>query len=125
MADDILDLRTRIAEFAEAREWGPFHTPRNLILALSGEVGELAAIVQWLTDEQVERGLAAESKTRSQLSDEMADVFIYLLRLADVCGIDVVREAFEKIDRNEYRYPQDLVRGSAVKYTELMSPVDR
>jgi NTP pyrophosphatase (non-canonical NTP hydrolase) len=119
MTDQVTALRARIRSFAEARDWTTFHKPRNLVLALTGEVGEMAAIIQWLTDDEVQDGLARSSDLRHQLSDEMADVLIYLLRLADVCDVDLLAEAFAKIERNESRYPVHLSKGSARKYNEL------
>jgi NTP pyrophosphatase (non-canonical NTP hydrolase) len=99
------ELRDRLREFATARDWGPAHTPRNLALALTGEVGEVAAELQWVPDHQIAAHLA-DAGARSRLADELADVLIYLIRLADVCGIDPLQAAYLKIDRNEGRYPR-------------------
>lgn len=104
--------------FAEARDWQQFHTPKNLAMALGGEVGELLAELQWLDDAAVAEGLASEG-LRERLSDEAADVLLYLIRLADVCGINLVEAAQAKVERNESRYPEDLARGTAAKYTAL------
>jgi NTP pyrophosphatase (non-canonical NTP hydrolase) len=97
-------LRDRLREFASARDWEPAHTPRNLALALAGEVGEVAAELQWVPDHQIAAHLA-DADARRRLADELADVLIYLVRLADVCGIDPLQAAYLKIDRNEDRYP--------------------
>lgn len=104
-------LQARLHTFAEARDWQPFHTPKNLVMALAGEVGELIEIFQWLTPEEatvVMAGLRA-----GDVEDELADVFIYLVRLADVLGVDLVATAETKLARNERRYPADEVRGHA------------
>lgn len=118
MTHDLQELSARIEAFAERRDWAQFHTPRNLTLALVGEVGELAAELQWLTDDEVAAALDDEHK-RSRIEDELADVMIYLLRLADRCGVDLGEAAHAKITRNETRYPADLARGSAAKHSDL------
>jgi len=118
MSDKLSDLQQRITAFSAARDWDQFHTPKNLTLALMGEVGELAAELQWLTDEQVTEALAADH-SRDRIGAEMADVLIYLLMLADRSDIDLVDAAVRKIEKNEIRYPRDRARGSAAKYTDL------
>lgn len=95
---------SRLRAFAAVRRWEPFHTPRNLLMALTGEVGELVAELQWLTDAEADPG-AWDDPLRSRVSDELADVLLYLLRFADVCGIDPAAAAHAKIDRNEARFP--------------------
>ena len=113
----VRQLQLLLAAFAEARDWRQFHTPRNLALALVGEVGELAALLQWLSDEEVEVWLNDE-RGREKLAAEMADVFAYLLRLADVANVDLAAALRNKTLLNEARYPQDRARGSAAKYTQ-------
>jgi len=98
------EIRDRLRRFAEARDWGPFHTPRNLALALCGEAGELAAELQWVADDHVAEHLR-DPEAFARLADEVADVAIYLVRLADVCGIDLQAAVHAKIDRNESRFP--------------------
>jgi dCTP diphosphatase len=105
MSDSLVGLRDRLRAFADARDWPRFHTARNLALALAGEVGELAAELQWVADSEVARHLA-DRNAKARLADEVADVLIYLTRFADVCGIDLVSEAHAKIDRNEQRFPR-------------------
>ena len=97
MPDSFISLRDRLRAFADARNWPRYHTPRNLALALAGEVGELA-------DSEVADHLA-DPDAKARLADEVADVLIYLTRFADVCGIDLLSEAHAKIDRNETRFP--------------------
>lgn len=98
------DLCDRLREFAAARDWQQYHTPKNLVMALSGEVGELAALFQWLTPEQSAQW-RDDPDLAADVQDELADVVIYLVRLADVLGIDLLDAAKAKIDRNEIRFP--------------------
>ena len=115
MSEALHALQQRVAEFAAAREWEPFHSPKNLAMALSVEAAELVEEFQWLTEEQ-SRALDAERRERVRL--ELADVFIYLLRIADKLGVDLVAAANDKIVLNEKKYPAERVRGDARKYTE-------
>jgi NTP pyrophosphatase (non-canonical NTP hydrolase) len=115
--ESVEKLSQLVRAFAEARDWGQFHTPRNLVLALAGEVGELAALLQWTPDDGIEAWLSDDSN-RSALEAEMADVFAYLLRLADVAGVDLAAALSAKTQLNETRYPQDRAKGSAEKYTK-------
>jgi len=100
---EIEDLKKRVTDFAQSRNWEKFHTPKNLAMAVAGEAGELAAEFQWLTPEE------SAALTKDQLKAvelEMADVAIYLLRLADVLGVDIAGAVKEKIELNEGRFPQ-------------------
>jgi dCTP diphosphatase len=119
VADSIRDLRAELLEFAQERDWLKFHTPKNLAMALGGECGELMALLQWRTDAEIADLLAGGGDLSTRLSDELADVLIYLIRLADVTGIDLIAAVREKIGRNHLRYPSDVVRGRAVKYTDV------
>lgn len=105
--------------FADERDWDQFHTPRNLAMALAGEVGELLAELQWATDEQVLTAMRSDAPLRQRIEAELADVLNYLVRLADVMEVDLLEVAERKIDENEKRYPPELARGSTRKYTEL------
>ncbi|PRX47887.1 NTP pyrophosphatase (non-canonical NTP hydrolase) [Prauserella shujinwangii] len=98
------ELIQRLRDFADARDWNPYHTPKNLVMALSGEVGELTALFQWLTPEEAAAAMD-EPGLRAEVLDEIADVTLYLLRLADVLGVDLLAAADAKIDRNEHRFP--------------------
>lgn len=98
------DLTQRLRDFAAARDWEPFHTPKNLTMALSGEAGELTALFQWLTPEE-SAAWRADPAREFNVEDEIADVTLYLLRLADVLGIDLIAAANAKVDRNEKRFP--------------------
>lgn len=115
---DLSEVVARLRQFAAERDWDQFHSPRNLLLALTGEVGELASLVQWRTDAEVEQMLA-DQDGRRQLEEEVADVAIYLLRLADVCGIDLLSAVTDKIAVNARKYPVEKSKGSARKYTEF------
>ncbi len=107
--DRLTELRRRVAEFAAARDWDQFHSPKNLAMALSVEASELLEEFQWLTEQQ-SRSLDQERLERVRL--EMADVLIYLLRLADKLDVDLPRAAADKLVLNEQKYPADRVRGS-------------
>jgi dCTP diphosphatase len=117
---DLDAIRTRLRDFVAARQWESIHSPKNLAMALTGEAGELVALFQWLSDDEIRKTLPKED-FRRQVSDELADVLIYLIRLADVCQIDLLMEAWAKIDRNEERYPVELARGNPAKYTAYSS----
>lgn len=110
--DPIDELQQRLRDFASERDWEQFHTPKNLAMAVSVEAAELLELFQWLTPQQ-SVDFAEEPEKREQAAAEIADVAIYLLRLADVLGIDVVAAVREKIDDNARRYPADVVRGRA------------
>ncbi|KAM7480067.1 hypothetical protein LguiA_028280 [Lonicera macranthoides] len=100
----LYELRDRLAEFARVRGWDQYHSPRNLLLALVGEVGELSEIFQWKGE--VERGLpnwSAEDK--EHLEEELSDVLLYLVQLSDVCGLDLGQAALSKIVKNAHKYP--------------------
>ena len=115
---DIRELQDRQKLFAKERNWEQFHSPKNLVMALSGEVGELAEVFQWLNEEQSYL-VTDDSEKMKQAGEEIADIFLYLIRLADQLGIDVLEEAKEKMKKNEGKYPVDQCYGSAKKYTEL------
>eukprot|EP00762_Andalucia_godoyi_P000342 ANDGO_03079.mRNA.1 uncharacterized protein len=119
----ITDLRDELRRFAAERDWDQFHTPRSLLLALTGEVGELCELMQWKTDEQI-RQLALESKDdtyRTKISHELADVFTYLIRLSDKVGVDLYEATKDKIVHNALKYPVTLCKGKSDKYDELKS----
>ncbi|MFE7504020.1 nucleotide pyrophosphohydrolase [Promicromonospora sp. NPDC057488] len=118
---DLDDLTERLKLFRDARDWSQFHTPKNLAMALAGEVGELLAELQWLTNDQVAERLSHESEFRARLEDEIADVMIYLTYLADATGTDLVAVAGDKVARNEVRYRAEASRGRAVKHTRLQT----
>lgn len=106
------DLAVYLRRFSADREWEQFHTPKNLTMALSGEVGELVEIFQWLTAEE-SSSLGPDELRHT--SDELADIAIYLVRLADVLGIDLGTAVRDKMVANEARYTVEVSRGSAQK----------
>jgi len=108
------DLKHRARRFAQERDWEQFHSPKNLAMALAGEAGELLEPFQWLTEEE-SRNLSPE--TKAAVAEEIADVLIYLVRLADQLDIDMLSAVTAKIARNEQRYPAEKVRGRSDKYT--------
>ncbi|MGI5220603.1 nucleotide pyrophosphohydrolase [Nocardia sp. CA-290969] len=114
----ILQLQTLIARFAAEREWERFHTPKNLVMALTGEVGELSELFQWLTAEESATVMHHPTR-RTRVEEEIADVLIYLLRLADVLDIDLVAAVEAKLLANAERYPVEESRGRAVKHSDL------
>jgi dCTP diphosphatase len=112
---DLLLLRDKMRAFAEARDWDQFHSPKNLSMALMVEVAELMEHFQWLTEAQ-SLDLAAENK--SAVSEELADILLYLVRLSDKLGVDLLEAALRKLEKNAVKYPAEQVRGSAKKYSE-------
>jgi NTP pyrophosphatase (non-canonical NTP hydrolase) len=107
-------LAGTLRDFASSRAWEQFHTPKNLAIALSVEVGELLELMQWRTNEQI-WAEAASVEGKSAIEEELADVLIHVVRLADVLGLDLSMAVAAKIQSNARRYPVDAVRGSASK----------
>ena len=110
--DDILALQKKLRAFAAARDWEQFHSPKNLAMALAGECGEVLEHFQWLTETQ---SVTLDAEAKREVGYELADVFIYTLRLADVLGVDVMQAAREKMSINDDRYPAAEARGSAAR----------
>ena len=110
------ELTESLRKFAQERDWEQFHSPKNLAMALSVEVAEIVEHFQWLT--QAESNHLDPAKL-SEIREEIADVMIYLIRLADRLGIDPVQAAKEKIRLNEKKYPVAKAKGNAAKYTDL------
>lgn len=114
-ASDLLLLRDKLREFAAARDWQQFHSPKNLSMALMVEVAELIEHFQWLSEAQSYE-LSPENKAK--VAEELADVLLYLVRLSDTLGVDLKQAALDKLVKNARKYPADKVRGSAKKYNE-------
>ncbi len=102
--NDVAGLRRRLVAFAAARDWQPYHTPKNLAAALSVEAAELLEIFQWLTPEQAER-VMEDPESAHRVADEVADVLAYLLQFCEALGVDPLAALAAKIDRNEVRFP--------------------
>ncbi|XP_062023209.1 uncharacterized protein LOC133739449 [Rosa rugosa] len=97
-------LKKKMAEFARERDWDKFHSPRNLLLALVGEVGELSEIFQWKGE--VPKGLPDwKEEEKQHLGEELSDVLLYLVRLSDICGVDLGKAALRKVELNAIKYP--------------------
>ena len=110
------ELAGRLRAFAEERDWEQFHSPKNLSMALAVEAAELLEHFQWLTEQE---SLALPPARRAAVAEELADVFIYLIRLADRLGIDLLEAAGAKMAKNAVRYPVAKSRGHKKKYSEL------
>lgn len=112
----IENLKLALQKFAEDREWAVFHTPKNLSMCLTVEAAELQELLIWLKPEESE---IPDSSLRAKLSDEVGDVMICLLNFCRSVKIDPLEAAFEKLKKNEAKYPVEKSRGSAKKYTDL------
>jgi NTP pyrophosphatase (non-canonical NTP hydrolase) len=115
---DTENLRIALKKFAVDRDWEQFHSPKNLAMALSGEVGELIEIFQWCTEEKSKK-VALDPETSQSVRDELADVAMYVVRLADVLGVDLNAAVATKLEQNSQKYPVDKARGSNKKYNQL------
>jgi dCTP diphosphatase len=114
--DSLGAIAARLRDFRDARDWARFHTPKNLAISIAVECGELLEHFQWLDDEQGSAELKAKG---AQVAEELADVAIYVIQLADTLNIPLGDAITAKIDENERRYPTDLARGNATKHNEL------
>lgn len=114
--DPLLALRDALRRFAAERDWDQFHSPKNLAVALNVEAAELLEHFQWLTDAQ---SASVSPEVRARIREEVADVLLYLIRLADKLDLDLAACATEKLRINAQKYPVDKARGNARKYTEL------
>lgn len=114
MADSLVELRQRINQFVAERDWAQFHTPKNLAMAMIVEAAELVEQFQWDTPQESQQ---LPPEKREAVSHELADTFVYLLRIAEVTGIDLIQAANTKIDLNAKKYPVEKARGSNAKYT--------
>jgi len=115
----LAQLRDAVHAFAAERDWERFHTPKNLAISLSLEAAEVLEHFQWLTAEESAR---LDEAARAELAHEIGDVLIYLVRLAELTGIDPLAAACEKMALNARRYPVERSRGSAAKYDRLEPP---
>ena len=118
MPDSLQNASQAISDFAESRDWDQFHSVRNLILALVGEVGELAEVLQWKNDSDAAKYLQSQDG-KDKITEEVADVAIYLIRICQKLNVDLVQLIAKKIEINESKYPVSLSKGNAKKYTEF------
>jgi len=118
MTDSIQDLTQRLMKFRDDREWRQFHTLKDLIVSANIEAGELLELTQWKDSQALEDAIT-DPDFRTRLGEEVSDVFLYLLLIAERAGIDIVEEANRKVDLNDTKYPVEKARGNAKKYTDL------
>jgi len=114
---DLEKIKIKLREFSKERDWEQFHTPKNLSMALSVEVAELAEIFQWSNDGGL--GEIKDPNRRDQIEKEIADIFNYLVKLADMLNMDLEKASLDKIEENSKKYPVGRVKGKSIKYTDL------
>lgn len=117
---DILDInliKKKLQEFATCREWNKFHSPKNICMALTSEVGELSEIFQWLTEKE-SMEIDKNPKQYNMVKEELADVILYSILISLKLKINIAEAVFDKMSKNSHKYPVDLVKGSAKKYNE-------
>ncbi|GAU29607.1 hypothetical protein TSUD_164550 [Trifolium subterraneum] len=111
-------LKQMMADFAKERDWDQYHTPRNLLLAMVGEVGELSEIFQWKGE--VKRGVPDwKEEEKIHLGEELSDVLLYLVRLSDICGVDLGKAALRKVELNAIKYPAKASKEVTNKENEI------
>lgn len=115
---DYSSLSEALRQFAAERDWEKFHSPKNLVMALTGEVGELVEVFQWMSEE-ASRSAAHDPQTAGAVREELADVLLYVVRAADMLGVDLNAAVVDKLRANAEKYPVDAARGTSKKYTEL------
>jgi NTP pyrophosphatase (non-canonical NTP hydrolase) len=113
--DSLIELKHAMRQFTEERDWDQFHSPKNLSMALAGETGELLDCFRWLTEEA---SYQLNDRQAQAVKEELADVLLLTVRLADKLNIDLLSAAKDKITKNEKNYPVDKVKGSAKKYNQ-------
>lgn len=120
---DILDvnhLKKLQQEFSHVRDWEKFHSPKNLVMALAGESGELLELYQWLTEDE-SRNAHQNASLKEKTSEELADIILYLIRIADLLEINLNEAVSNKLVSNNIKYPAKRVKGSAKKYDEYFT----
>lgn len=115
---DVKGIQQQFQKIADERDWNQFHNPKNLSMALSVEASELMEIFQWMTEEE-SKNIIGSNKMMA-VRDEVADIALYLLRLSDLLNINLSQAIQEKLEKNIAKYPVELSRGNAKKYTEFM-----
>ena len=112
---NIKEIQKKLRKFAKERDWEQFHSPKNLAMALSGEVGELAEIFQWLSEDQSNKE-NINDEDLLKVKEEVADILLYIIRLSDKLDIDLDQAVMDKLKINESKYPIELSKGNATKY---------
>ena len=115
---DVKGLSEALAAFSAERDWDQYHSPKNLVMALTGEVGELTEVFQWLSEAQ-SKSVATNPDTATAVREELADVTLYLVRLASVLGVDLNEAVTLKLQKNALKSPADKARGTHKKYDKL------
>lgn len=115
---DVKGLSEALAAFSAERDWDQYHSPKNLVMALTGEVGELTEVFQWLSEAQ-SKSVATNPDTATAVREELADVTLYLVRLASVLDVDLNEAVTLKLQKNALKYPVDKARGTHKKYDKL------
>ncbi len=115
---DVGRIHEELREFSRERDWDQFHSVKNLSMALSVEASELVEIFQWMTEAEAD-GVREDSRLKTRVQDEIADVFIYLLRIAGKVDIDLGVAVAEKMRKNAEKYPVEKSKGNAKKYNDL------
>ncbi len=116
MSDDLFSaLKKRLRLFADERDWDQFHSPKNLSMALIAEAAELIEHFQWLTEEESQ---TLSTEKQAEVEAELADILVYLVRIADKLDVDLLAAVDKKMAINEQKYPIEKARGNAKKYTE-------
>ncbi len=114
---DIARLTAAQDQFAKDRDWEQFHSPKNLVMALTGEVGELSEIFQWMSEADSKKA-GTNPATAQAVKDELADVLLYLVRLSSTLGVDLNEAVAQKLQKNAQKYPADKVKGKSKKYSD-------
>lgn len=115
---DLEKLSSELRKFVEEREWDQFHSVKNLSMALSVEVSELMEILQWMSEEDSNK-MASNKKLMTKVEEEVADIFIYLMRIVNKLDIDLELVTYAKMKKNSEKYPVELARGNSKKYSDF------
>lgn len=114
---NIIDLQKKVAKFRDDRDWKQFHTPKDLAMSVAIEAAELMECFQWKSKEDIENYICKNESIK--ITEEMADVLIYLLNLADILNIDIAQALIDKLDKNDKKYPVEKAKGKSTKYNKL------
>ena len=119
----IFELRERVSNFIEDRDWNKYHNPKDIAISITIEASELLEVFQWVEDKDLDNTIKEPTKI-ARLEEELADVMIYCFSLANAVNIDIARAVMSKIEKNERKYPAEQVKGDYRKYTELKNRID-